>query len=177
MIRECPTRRTRRRTFAGGFTLLEALIAAVVLAILALGVVGVVCNSYQQSESVRANATGVALARQLADEIVSKPFNSGDTLGAGGLTSRSLFTGVSNYNGYSDSSTSMPLLAGGTLDVTGADEYTRSCAVSVGAKASGTAFSATSATDFAIVTVNVTCPDGQIVTVPEFVAKYSIPRQ
>jgi prepilin-type N-terminal cleavage/methylation domain-containing protein len=176
MIPAPPTRRidvSHRR----GFTLLEALIASVVLTVLALGIVGAVTSSYQQSESVRATSTGVTLARQLTDEIVSKPFSSTDTLGAGGLTSRSQFTGVSNYNGYSDTSTSMPMLAGGSLDVTGSDTYTRSCAVTVGASASGTSISASSSTDFAIVTVNVTCSDGQVVSVPEFVATYSIPRQ
>jgi hypothetical protein len=153
------------------------MIASVVLTVLALGVVGAVSASYQQSQSVRATSTGVVLARQLSDEIVSKPFDPGDTVGAGGLTSRSQFTGVSNYNGYSDTSTSIPLLAGGSLDVTGSDTYTRSCTVTVGASATGTSISASSSTDFAIVAVSVTCPDGQIVSVPEFVAKYAIPRQ
>jgi prepilin-type N-terminal cleavage/methylation domain-containing protein len=177
MIPERPTRPINRRSSRRGFTLLEALIASVVLAVLALGVVGAVSTSYEQGQSVRATATGVTLARQLSDEIVSKPFNPSDTLGAGGLASRSQYTGVSNYNGYSDTSDSIPLLAGGTVDATGSDAYSRSSAVTVGASASGIGISASSATDFAIVTVNVTCPDGQIVSVPEFVAKYSIPRQ
>jgi type II secretory pathway pseudopilin PulG len=164
-----PSAQRRRR---GGFTLLEGLTAAVILAILVLGVFGSLCAAYEQSASVRANATGILLAHQLADEIVSKPFNPANSLGAGGLASRSLFTDVSNYNNYSDASTSMPLLAGGTLDVTGSDAYNRSVSVAVGATPSIDSVSPT--TDFAIVTVSVTCPNGQIVSIPELVANYSI---
>jgi type II secretory pathway pseudopilin PulG len=167
-----PRERSAQRRRRGGFTLLEGLMAAVILSILVLGVFGSLCAAYEQSASVRANATGILLARQLADEIISKPFNPTNSLGAGGLASRSLFTDVSNYNNYSDASTSMPLLAGGTLNVTGSDAYNRSVSVAVGATPSIDAVSPT--TDFAIVTVSVTCPNGQIVSIPELVANYSI---
>src|SRR5208282_4609201 len=103
----------------------------------------------------------------------SKPYDPTDALGSGGV--RSSFTGVSAYNGYSDNSDALPLLEGGTLDVTGEDNYVRQAAVAVGAKPS--IDTASPVTDFAIVTVKVTCPDGQIVSIPEFVANYSIPRQ
>jgi hypothetical protein len=115
----------------------------------------------------------VTLARQLTDEIVSKPYDPTDPLGTGG--NRSTFAGVSAYNGYSDNSNAMPLLEGGTKDVTGEDNYVRQASVVVGAKPSIDTLSP--ATDFAIATVNVTCPDGQIVSIPEFVANYAIPRQ
>jgi len=155
-----------------GFTLLEGLIASVVLAILVLGVAGSVSTSYQQSQSVRATSTSVTLARQLAEEIVSKPYDSTDALGTGGT--RSTFTNVSAYNNYSDTSDALPLLSGGTLDVTGSDRYTRQASVAVGAQPSNDATSPTS--DFAIVTVNVTGPDGEIISIPEFVARYAISR-
>jgi hypothetical protein len=173
MDRELPTRPIDRSARRAGFTLLEGLIASVVLVVLAIGVVGAVSTSYQQSQSVRASSTAVTLARQLNDEIVSKPYDPSDALGSGGV--RSTFTGVSAYNGYSDNSNALPLLEGGSLDVTGEDNYQRQASVVVGAKPS--IDTASPATDFAIVTVSVTCPDGQIVSIPEFVANYSIPRQ
>ncbi|MGD0769683.1 MAG: hypothetical protein ABSB42_15980 [Tepidisphaeraceae bacterium] len=156
---------------------MEGLTASVVLVILVVGVVGSLSTSYQQSQSVRANSTAVTLARQLVDEIVSKPFD-GDAAGTG-AGARSTFTDVSAYNGYSDTSTAMPLLNGGTLDVTGDDNYARQTTVVVGAQPTinGTPDNVSPATDFAIVTVNVTCPDGQIISIPEFVAKYAMPQQ
>ncbi len=172
MIREFPTAPINRPPRLRGFTLLEGLVASVILAILVLGVAGSLNAAYQQSQAVTTNATAVLLARQLADEIVSKPFSPSDALGSGGLTSRSLFTDVSNYNDYSDSSTSIPLLAGGSVDVTGSEAYNRSVSVAVGAQPS--IDSVSPATDFAIVTVTVTCPNGQIVSIPEFVGNYQI---
>lgn len=156
-----------------GFTLLEGLIAAVILAVLALGVVASLSASYQQSQAVRAVSTAVTLARQLTDEIVSKPYNPNDSLGNGGT--RSTFTGVSAYNNYTDNSNALPLLEGGTLDVTGQDNYVRGTTVVVGAKPS--IDTASPETDFAIVTVTVSCPNGQVVSVPEFVANYAMTRQ
>jgi hypothetical protein len=165
-----PRQFSARRRRRSAFTLLEGLTASVILAILVLGVFGSLCAVYQQSATVRASATGVLLARQLADEIVSKPFDS--TIGAASPP-RSGFTNVSNYDGYSDTSTSMPLLGpGGPLNVTGSDVYNRTVSVTKGVEPS---IAATAPTDaFAIVTVSVTCPDGQIISIPELVANYSL---
>ncbi|MGA3065313.1 MAG: prepilin-type N-terminal cleavage/methylation domain-containing protein [Tepidisphaeraceae bacterium] len=170
--------RTSRRN-RGGFTLLEALIAAVVLSILVLGVCGVLSQSYEQTQAAQSNSIGVMLAAQLADEIAAKPMadplSGSTTLGPDpGMTSRSTFTRVTNYNGYTDTSTSLPLLGGGSLDVTGSDAYTRSVDVVVGARPSIDTLSP--AANFAIVTVNVTYPDGDSVSIPRFVANYSIQR-
>jgi prepilin-type N-terminal cleavage/methylation domain-containing protein len=166
--RRIPSTKQRRR----GFTLLEGLIAAVVLALLVLGVAGALSASYEQSASVRATSTAINLARQLADEIVSKPFDSSDTLGGGGP--RSAFANVSAYHNYTDNSTALPMLSGGSLDVTGSDAYVRKVTVQPGAQASIDLTSP--ATNFAIVTVKVTTPTGEVVSIPEFVANYPISR-
>jgi len=148
--------------------------ASVILAILVLGVFGSLCAAYQQSASVCANATAVLLARQLADEIVSKPFIPSNPLGSGGSQPRSSFTDVSSYNSYWDKSTSMPTLAGGTVALTGPNDayYKREVSVTPGVAPSIDAISPP--TDFAIVTVTVTCPNGQTVSIPELVANYSL---
>jgi prepilin-type N-terminal cleavage/methylation domain-containing protein len=156
-----------------GFTLLEALAASVVLSILVLGVCGTLTESYEQSAVVQSNGTGVALARQLADEITSRQL--GSSLGPGSYTSRAQYTTVCNYNGYSDTSTAIPLLEGGTpLNATKPDTYSRSVTVSLGARPS--IDSTSPSTDFAIVTVSVTGPWGQTVTIPKFVCNYAIQR-
>lgn len=162
-----------------GFTLLEALVAAVVLSILVLGVCDVLSQSYGQTEAAQCDAVGVMLARQLADEIASKPMadpTTGSTaLGPdAGMTTRSTFTRATNYNAYTDSSNAMPLLAGGSLDVTGSDTYTRSVTVVVGAQPSIDTLSPTG--NFAIATVTVAAPDGNSVSIPKFLANYSVQR-
>ncbi len=153
--------------------------AAIVLAILVLGVCTTFTSTYQQALSTRAAGTAAMLARQLADEITSKPLvdpsSGSESLGPGtGMTSRSQYTHVTNYDGYSDSSNSMPLLGGGSLDVTSAQTYNRKVKVVVGAKASVDTASPT--TDFAVVTVTVTAPDGQSVAISKFVVNDPVSR-
>jgi Tfp pilus assembly protein PilV len=155
--------------------LLEAMMASLVLSILVLGICTTFTSAYQQAQSARTAGT----AAMLADEITSKPMadpgNGSVALGPGsGMTSRSQFTHVTNYNGYTDSSTAMPLLGGGSLDVTSALTYSRQVAVVVGAKAS--VDTSSPATDFAIVTVTVTAPDGQVVNISKFVANDPVTR-
>jgi len=133
------------------------LLAAVVLAILVLGVCGTLSESYKQTEFTAANAVAVSLARQLADEITWSPYSQ-----------------ISSYNAYSDTSTSVSLLKGSSLNVTGSDSYSRS--VSVASATPSIDPSPAVPTDFAIVTVKVTAPNGQIVAIPQFVANYPIQR-
>jgi hypothetical protein len=154
---------------------MEGLIASVVLAILALGVIGSVSTAYEQSEYVHDSATAITLSRQLMDEIVSKPYSPSDPLGTGGT--RSTFVNVSAYNRYSDTSTSVPLLGGGTLDVTGSESFTRSVSIPLtAAQVLVNSVPVSNSSDFKIVTVTVTYPNGQTVSIPEIVAKYSIQR-
>jgi prepilin-type N-terminal cleavage/methylation domain-containing protein len=159
-----------------GFTLLEALAASVVLAILVLGVCSMLTSAYEQSDAVRLMGASSMLARQLSDEITAKPMQDPSrSLGPEtGMTARSQYVYVTNYNGYSDQSTAMPLLEGGTLDATGADVYSRSTVVVVGAKPSIDTSSPTS--NFGIVTVTVTAANGQSVSIPTFVTNTPVQR-
>jgi prepilin-type N-terminal cleavage/methylation domain-containing protein len=155
-----------------GFTLLEGLVASVVLAILVLGVVGSLTTSYAQSQIVRSNGTAVMLVRQLVDEMSAKPYSSSIALSPGAGT-RSSFTSVNNYADYSDTSTSITTLNGGTLDATGADVYTRQVSAAYATPSIDTASPPNS---FAIVNVTVTGPNGKSVTIPEFFANYTLTR-
>ncbi len=167
-----------------------------VLSILVIGVCGVLSQSYQQTQASQSNATGVLLAQQLADEIASKPMadptTGSTTLGPDtGMTTRATFTRATNYDGYTDTSTALPLLAGGSMNVTNPQNfpgnfvYTRSvlplsgATSMVGAKVmcNGTLYDTLSpTTNFAIFTVTVTCPDGNSVSIPGFTANYSVQR-
>jgi Tfp pilus assembly protein PilV len=169
------TSRSRR-----AFTLLEALAASVVLAILVLGVCSMLSSSYEQSDAVQATGNSVMLARQLLDEITAKPMQDPSTaLGPEpGMTSRSQYQYVTNYNGYADTSQAVPLLKGGSLAVTGsANYYTRAVTVSVGTNKPSIDLNPANPSDFATVTVKVTAmPGGQSVSIPVLVANYPIAR-
>jgi type II secretory pathway pseudopilin PulG len=160
-----------------GFTLLEGLAASVVLAILVIGVFGSLDAAYSQGQTLHVSGSATMLARQLVDEITSRPFadpiTGSTTLGPdSGMTTRSTFTRVTNYHNYSDASTSMPMLGGGTLDATSSDVYWRQASVVVGATPSVDVSSPTG--DFGFVSVVVTGPGGQSVTLSKFVARYSV---
>jgi Tfp pilus assembly protein PilV len=157
---------------------MEAMVACIVLSILVLGVCGALSTAYQQTCWVRANANSVLLARQLADEITAKPMvDPTKSLGPEtGMTLRSQFNYVTNYSGYSDTSTALSTLGLQTapIDATSAAAYGRAVTVSVGAKPSVDV--ASPSTDFALVTVTVTAPDGQNIAVTKLVANYPIQR-
>ena len=162
-----------------GFTLIEALVASVILAILALGVAGAVGASYTQTISLIQNATAVALARELIEEIAAKPLLdpvSGNTTPAATAlgTARSTFTGVGNYNLYTDQGSSLKTLAGTTINLTGGQRFTRT--VSVQAGAIPTTDTKSPSTDFALVTVTVTTPSGQKFSISRVVANYTFTR-
>jgi len=162
-----------------GFTLVEALIASVILAILALGVAGAVGASYSQTIALNQNAIAVSLARELIEEIAAKPLldpTSGNTTPAStALTAaRSTFTGAGNYNLYSDHGASVTSLAGTTLNLTGGQVFTR--AVTVQAGAVPTADTQSPSTDFDLVTVTVTAPSGQKFSLSRVVANYTFTR-
>lgn len=183
MARPSPTtdRRPPRPARRGrpAFTLAESLIASVVLALGVVGLSGTLAGSYQQTTALRQTATAVALGRQLLEEIAAKPLadpTTGSTAtGPGpGETSRALFDNVGDYDRYTDASTAMPTLAGGSVDATGGEVYTRQVSVSLGASPTGD--STSPGTDFALVTVTVTTPAGQTVWLSRVVANSTFTR-
>jgi type II secretory pathway pseudopilin PulG len=163
----------------GGFTLLESLLAAVVLAMLVAGVGEELSVTYQQTILLNQTATAVALGRELLEEIASKPLldpsTNTTTPAANALTTaRSSFTGVGDYNLYTDSGESLTTLGGSTVDATGGLTYTRTVWVTQGATPTGDTISPTS--DFALVTVNVKTPSGRTVSLKRVVTNYTFTR-
>jgi prepilin-type N-terminal cleavage/methylation domain-containing protein len=169
--------KSRRR----GFTLIEAMFASVVLTIGVLGLSGTLAASYQQTIAMRQNATAVALGRQLLDEIAALPDNTAPSTGTAPAV-RTSFTSVGQYNGYTDTSTDLPMLgpsSNSTVDATGSVAYTRQVTVqSSGPGFPGGGITDTSSpnTDFALVTVTVTAPDGQSVSLSRVVCNYAFTR-
>ena len=140
-----------------GFTLLEGLLAAVVLAIAVVGILSPLTAASQQSSVSQQGSLGAMLAQQLVEEIASKPFadpSDGSTrLGPGwGETSRAQFDNVGDYHGYHDTTTGLTFAAGTAVNFDSDVVYTRSVSVEYRSTPTGTA---TSQGDFALVTVTV----------------------
>jgi Tfp pilus assembly protein PilV len=152
-------RRGRHRAFS----LAEALTASVVLAIAVIGVAGPLTAASLQAEQARETATATVLARQLMEEIVSKPLldnaNTTYTLGPeAGETSRALYDSANDYNGYTDSSATLKAVDGTRVAVPAG--YTRSVSVEYRTTTAG---AAAASGDFGVVTVTVRTPGAQTV--------------
>jgi len=154
--------------------LVEAMCASVVLTIAVLGLSGTLAASYQQTIAMHESATAVALGRQLLEEITAYPFTV-----SGSAPANRPFNSISQYNGYTDTSSGLPTLDGSTVDATGAVSYTRSVTV----QSSGSGFpgggitdSSSPNSDFALVTVTVTAPDGQTMQLQRAVCNYTFTR-
>jgi type II secretory pathway pseudopilin PulG len=171
-----PIERPRRR---GGFTLIEALLAAVVLAVAVMGACSTLTASYQNISLLRQTATAVSLARELIEEIAARPYvspidGSITTGPSPTMTSRSMFAKVGDYAGYTDVSTSLVGLDGTGVSVGAGETYTRSVTVMFGGKPS--VDTASPANDFALVTVTVTMPSGRTVSLSRTMANETLAR-
>ncbi len=163
----------RGKLARGGFTLVESLIASVVLATAVVGIAGTLAASYQQSRDQVSSAEATQLARQLMEEISAKPFEvptgTADTAGfASGNINRATFDDVSDYHGFTDQSTSIKTLGGATQSFGAAGPYTRSVTVTSGAVPSG---HTAPAGDFKLAKVSVTRPRGEPVVLCKVFAR------
>ena len=110
-------KRLHAQTF-GGFTLLEALLAAVVLA-MAVAAITVPFTAGARNEQADARRTlAVAFAQEIMEEILAQPFEDDDPQFARNLgpelgeTDRCFFDNIDDYHGYEES-------AGGIADIAG----------------------------------------------------------
>ncbi|HKQ50612.1 MAG TPA: type II secretion system protein [Phycisphaerae bacterium] len=96
----------------GGFTLVEALLATTVLAIVsASAALPFVAGVHQANEAARLEQA-VALGQALMEEILTRPVldptGRGATLGPeSGETTRNLFDNIDDFHGYSEQSTGL----------------------------------------------------------------------
>jgi prepilin-type N-terminal cleavage/methylation domain-containing protein len=89
-----------------GFTLAESLIASVVLATAVVGVASALAVSSSQATATDVDTRSVALARQLMEEILSRPFAApsvGDQPGwSAGNHVKASYDNIADFNGYTD---------------------------------------------------------------------------
>ncbi len=165
--------RSRRR----GFTLVESLIASVVLAVAVVGIAGTIAASHQQSKDQIAVAEATRLARQLMEEISSRPFDvpagspSNATGWSGGNPNRTLYDDVSDYHGYADNSASITTQGGVTQSFGTAGPYGRSVSVTEGSVPQG---HTAPAADFKHVKVTVTRPRGPAIVISKIFTRANL---
>jgi len=160
--------------FRPAFTLVETLMAAAILAATVAAVVAPISASYMQIEMAQDASIAASLARQLLDEITSKPYvdptDWSTSLGPEpDETSRALFDNVDDYHGYADSTSALRELDGTDVKLSSSQNFQRSVRVEYRASPQGPA---AQSGDYAMVTVTVTGPGGQSVTASRLVCKY-----
>jgi len=184
-MKACSTRRTSAACGGarGGFTLAEALLASVVLAVAVLGISQLTGASSQESEALRQDSRAVALARELMEEVASKPFTDPSITGSeeyhpgpdtGETSSRSTWDNVDDYDGFTDTVSSMKTAAGAQVvdpQKYPSEKFTRSVKVEYRTTPSG---SSAASGDFALVTVTVTTARGRPLQLTQLFAKTTL---
>ena len=135
-----------------GFTLAEGLMASVVLALAVTALSGTLTASISQSSSIDADATAIAFARCLMEEIAARPFSPpavNDREGyKAGNSDRSTYDDIGDYHGYHEAS---PIMLSREMAVTNGT-YSRDVTVEFRTTPSG---GPVGTSNFAMVTVTV----------------------
>jgi hypothetical protein len=157
-------------------SIVESLMASTVLAIAVVGIAGPIGAAGEQAELVRERGTALVLARQLLEEIASKPLCDGGTtchLGperSSGESERSKFDSGDDYHQYHDTTADLYNLSGQRIGYDAGAVYTRDVNVEYRATIAG---AAAASGDFAVVTVTVTTPHRQAIKVYRLLCKQS----
>jgi Tfp pilus assembly protein PilV len=139
-----------------GFLLIEAMIASVILAVAAMGIVSLLLSAKEQQTAIQENSTAVLLAKQLMEEIIAKPFGSSTP-----TVARASITYANQYNGYQDSTTAMSTLSGESVTPGDGEVFSRKVTITNAPTPTG---SGAPTSDLQLVTVTVTTPSNQTVT-------------
>ena len=134
----------------------ESLIAATILGAAVIGIVSPLCASHQQIDSRQQTNAALTLAQQLLEEISARPFLGPDGLTHSGpdtgQTTRATFTSQGNYNGYTDSTSTLTMLDGTSISLGLPAVYTRTVTVQYLSSRTGPVVSSG---DYALITVTV----------------------
>jgi len=155
-----------------GFSTAEALVASTVLAIAVVGIAGPLGAASEQAKIVNERGTAIVLARELMEEIASKPLLDGGTtchLGPEtGETDRSKYDSADDYNTYHDTTASLNNLSGQSAGFDANSLYSRDVKVEYRTSPAGTA---QTSGDYGLVTVSVTTPHKQVVKISRLLCK------
>jgi len=161
---------SRRRA---GFTLAEGLLASALLAITVVAILSPMSAASQQVRAAEQSQVAITLARQLLDEIMSKPFSDptdGTTIPGPepGETTRSDFDNVDDYHNYQDrvDAAGRPAVAGAPPN----SVYQRQVVVEYRTSPAGPA---APSGDHLLVTVSVRSPDGRLFRLWRLASNYA----
>jgi Tfp pilus assembly protein PilV len=141
------------------------MIASVILAVAAVGIASMLLSAQQQQLTLQENSTAVLLARQLMEEISSKPFGQSTP-----IVARTAITYANQYNGYTDTTSAISTLSGVSLSPGDGRLYTRNVTVASVTAPTG---SLAPPGDLQLVTVTVTTPSGQTVALRRLIGNVS----
>ncbi len=157
--------RAPRRIRRAGFSLVEAVVSLVILGAGLAALLGPIVTATQHSGDPMVRKQTLAIAEALLDEIEAKPFANppGGFVGAPTTANRPLFDDIGDYNGFTSAGiftidgAAIPALA--NYNVT---------AVAV----TPTALGAITAANASLITVTVTGPGGEAVSLSGFRTNY-----
>ena len=152
-----------------GFTLAEAMIATVFLAVSVVGVAGTLSAASESGAWVNQSANCQTLVRRTdrrnLQQVVHQQPNPGHIAG---VNVRSSYDDAADYDGYTDSTTTgMTTLQGTAIDFGDGETYTRTAAFEYRATPGG---SKVSSGDFGMATVTVTSSAGASVQLQRMIS-------
>ena len=152
-----------RSVRAPGFTLIEVLIAIIVLAVATVGILLVYISASRGSADALINKQAMAIAEAMVEEIQLTAFNNPTPGGFGGAATqanRQNFDDVSDYDGFS---TTGVFTINGATPIATLTNYNVSVTVTPTAFAGGAgATDDITATDAKLITVTVTNPTARV---------------
>jgi type II secretory pathway pseudopilin PulG len=158
------------------FTLLEGLIASVILAVGVVGVASTLAASASQARALATDTTAQMLARELMEEVAARPFNPPGGVGAAsykaGNTNRATYDNLADFDGYGDS-TPLRSLNGDIINTGDGVIYTRAVTVEFRNTPGGPKVLSG---DFAMVTVVVKANLGRSITMSRLVTNVNLVR-
>ena len=173
------TRGAGLRRRRAGFSVIEGLAASAVLAIAVVGVAGPLVASTEHARVTRERGGALVLARQLMEEIASRPLCNGAPTPLGPElpleNQRAKYDSADDYHGYRDSSRELKGLEEDTVDAGTARSVSYAREVTVEYRTPQFEPSA-DVTDHAVVTVKVTSPRGESVRISRLFCKHRMVR-
>lgn len=127
----------RKPAQARGLTLVEALLAAMILAFSAVAVSQALLAGHQQTQAALHHRRATDLADALMEEILRLPYNDPDGASSpgpeAGETSRLLYDNIDDYHGFSETAGSVTDVAGAAYDAR-YELFSRSVTVTAGSQ-------------------------------------------